>query len=218
MADISIVSGTIAEFIDGALTIVMLMIFYYIVRIFMVAPPTKAEREAKRKELEEQRAKWGEWVGGKWKEHQHKQKKEQRKGDVSVVKDNIKDALEGMDNVISSLNKAMKKADLEKAKKAVHKVKGNLHHAVGNLRLLRRKHAGEDGEKIQEIITNVHTVERELIDKVEKDFPTEVDSDHKNYLASVVKYIDAINLLRGNLGNIWNELDDFHEKFEETTK
>ena len=213
MADVSLISGTIAEFIDWALIIVILMIVYYIIRLFIVPPPSKEERLAKQKGLEEQRAKFGEWVGTKFKERKHKAQKEQRKGDVSVVKDNIKDGLEGMEDVRSLLNRAMKKSDLEKAKKVVHKVKDELHHAVGNLRLLRRKHEGDDREKINKIITNVHTVETEFIEKVEKDFPEEVDPVHTKYVTSVAKYITAIDNLRGNLGNIWNELEDFHEKF-----
>ncbi|MBI4151880.1 hypothetical protein HY496_02825, partial [Candidatus Woesearchaeota archaeon] len=140
MADISFISGTIAEFIDGALALVMVMLVYYAIRFFMVAPPTEEERAAKRKELEEQRAKFGEWIGGKFKERKVKAKKEERKGNVSVVKDNIKDALEGMEDIHSLLNRA----DLVKARKAVGRVKQVLHRAVGNLRLLRQKHEGKD--------------------------------------------------------------------------
>lgn len=209
MADISIVSGTIAEFIDGALTIVMLMLFYYIVRIFMVAPPTKAEREAKRKGLEEQRAKWGEWVGGKFKEHKHKVQKEQRKGDVSVVKDNIKDALEGMEDIHSLLNRG----ELDRAKRTVGRVKRDLQHAVGNLRLLRRKHEGDDRKTMQDLIDELHAKEQLFIDEVEHKLPDKVDPDHTKYVNSVKDSIDQIVKLRGSLGDLWNKLEDFHTKY-----
>ncbi len=215
MADVSLISGTIAEFIDGALIIVILMIIYYIVRLFIVPPPSKEERAAKQKELDERRAKFGEWVGTKFKERKHKAQKEQRKGDVSVVKDNIKDALEGMEDVHSLLNKAMKKSDLEKAKKELNKVKDVLRHAVHNLRLLRRKHEGDDRKVMEKVIGEIQRIEKELIDDVEDQIPPDVDSIHSKYVSDVKISIDNIIKLRGSLGGVWNELEDFHVKFGE---
>ncbi len=212
MADISIISGTIAEFIDWALTIIILMIVYYLVRLFIVPPPSKEERAAKQKELDEQRAKFGEWVGNKFKERKHKAQKEQRKGDVSVVKDNIKDALEGMEDVHSLLNKA----DLTKAKRAVDRVKRELHHAVSNLRLMRRKHEGADRQTMQKAIDETHAIEQAFVNDVEHKIPAKVDPDHTKYVTSVKDPIDAVIKLRGSLGTIWNDLEDFHVKFGET--
>ncbi|MBI2103065.1 hypothetical protein HYT55_04450 [Candidatus Woesearchaeota archaeon] len=209
MADISIISGTIAEFIDGALTIVLLMIIYYIIRVFMVAPPSKEERMVKRKELEDQRAEWGKWVGGKFKEHKHKVQKEQRKGDVSVVKDNLKDALEGMEDIHSLLNKA----DLDRVKRTANRVKRDLQRAVGNLRLLRRKHEGEDRKAMQTAIDSLHGIEKMFVDDVEHKLPDKVDPDHTKYVNSVKDPIDAVVKLRGSLGTIWNDLEEFHTKF-----
>ncbi len=214
MADVSLISGTIAEFIDGALIIVILMIVYYIIRLFIVPPPSKEERDRRNKELDEQRAKFGEWVGTKFKERKHKVQKEQRKGDVSVVKDNIKDALEGMEDIHSLLNKA----DLTKAKKTVDRVKRDLHHAVSNLRLLRRKHESDDRVEIQKAIDFMHTVEQGLINDVEKKIPLTVDKDHSVYVNEVKGPIGKITELRGELGKIWTILEDFHVKFEEKKK
>ncbi len=211
MADVSLISGTIAEFIDGALIIVMLMIVYYIIRLFIVPPPSKEERAAKQKELEEQRAKFGEWVGTKFKERKHKAQKEQRKGDVSVVKDNIKDALEGMEDIQSLLNRA----DLTKAKRTIDRVKRDLHHAVSNLRLMRRKHEGPDRQTMQKAINETHAIEQAFLNDVEHKIPAKVDPDHTKYVTSVKDPIDALEKLRGSLGTIWNDLEDFHEKFGE---
>ncbi len=207
MADTSIVTGTIAQFIDGALIIAMLMIIYYIVRFFTVPPPTEEKRAAKKRQLEEQRTKFGEWLGGKLKERKVKAKKEQRKGDVSVAKENIKDALEGLEDIHTFLNQA----ELAKAKKTVERVKRDLHHAVSNLRLLRRKHEGADRQAIQKAIDQVHLVEQNFLKDVERKLPAKVDPNHTNYVNSVKDSIDAITLQRGNLGNVWNMLEDFHE-------
>src|SRR3989344_2942926 len=212
MAEASIVTGTIAEFFDGALFFAMLMIGYYIVRLFIVPPPSKEERTAKRKELEEQRAKWGEWVGSKFKERKHKAQKEQRKGDVSVVKDNIKDALEGMEDIHSLLNRG----NLVKTKTTINRVKRDLHRTVSNLRLLRRKHEGADRQTLQKAIDEVHAIEQAFVADVEHKIPSTVDPDHTKYANSVKDPIDAVVKLRGSLGTIWNDLEDFHAKFPAT--
>lgn len=217
MVETSIVVSTVAQFIGAALIIVMLMIAYYVVRLFLVPPPTKEERAARRKEQEEQQTKFGEWLGGKLKERKLKALKEQRKGDVSVVKDNIKDALEGMEDIPRLLNKASNNADLTEARKKVERVKQDLHNAVSNLRILRRKHEGTDRQVIQKAINETHTVEQNFIVNVEQKIPKTFPKNRKTYNGSISSPMGQITTLRGSLGTIWNDLEEFHTKFGEKT-
>ncbi len=70
-----IIQTTIGDFLDYAMGIVVIMIVYYIGKFFLFAePPTKEERERRRQEAEQQQAHFKDWVGGKLKEHDDKQK------------------------------------------------------------------------------------------------------------------------------------------------
>lgn len=217
MVETSIVVSTVAQFIGAALIIVMLMIAYYVVRLFLVPPPTKEERTARRKEQEEQQAKFGDWLSGKLKERKLKAQKEQRRGDVSVVKDNIKDALEGMEDIPRLLNKASNNADLAEARKKIERVKQDLHHAVSNLRILRRKQEGDDRQAIQKVINETHAVEQKFIHEVEQKIPKTFPKIRKTYVKNIISPITQITTLRGSLGTIWNDLEEFHTKFGEKT-
>ena len=68
------VGNTVLEFIDLALTAVSIMIFWYVIKFFLVAPPTEADKAASKAKDQEKYDKFRDWLGTK------KEAKEKKKG------------------------------------------------------------------------------------------------------------------------------------------
>lgn len=73
-----IVGGTVGEFVSYAMAVVAIMVIYYIIKFFMVQPPTKEEREEAERE---QKKAWTEAFG------KLKQKTEEREKKIKTEKE-----------------------------------------------------------------------------------------------------------------------------------
>ncbi len=62
MATWPFLTGSVNEFLDGALIVVAIMIIWYIIKFFLVAPPTKEEKDARALEDAEKRKKFIQWI------------------------------------------------------------------------------------------------------------------------------------------------------------
>ena len=72
------VSGSVLQFIDLARGIVGLMLLWYIVKFFLVAPPTEESKKARKIEQDEKAKKFRDFLGGKYKEHKEAGEKKKK--------------------------------------------------------------------------------------------------------------------------------------------
>lgn len=203
------VLGTVQEFIDWSLTIVSIMIIWYVVKFFIVAPPTKAEKEIKEKEWAERGAKGREWLKGKYKEHKTKEEKERKKDLVSPIKENLKDAIEAAEEALHLIGTARTEHDHHQIHKTFKKFDQEMKHAWGNIRLLRRKAEGAERDFLTQLLNEVEAVKDHVNDNLRDKLP----EMGVNFLAEAkAKEIDqGIKKVRGVCHDIWKKVEKFHE-------
>lgn len=199
----SVVSATVSSFIDYALAAVTIMIVWYAIKFFMVAPPTKEEKEAA---LQAQRGAWNEVIteaGKKSKaSREEREKKEYEKGlknRASAVIDNLKDAFDASADAIHALDRK----NPTDAIKDVDKFELLLKRAWRNLRTLQSYAKGDDRQKIEHIRAQVDAVHVFIIDKVKGKIPRNVDANWNTAIDSISK--ELVNQRSSN-GAIFKDL------------
>jgi hypothetical protein len=166
------VSGSVLQFIDLARGIVGLMILWYIVKFFLVAPPTKEQKEAKKIEQDEKAKKFRDFLGGKYKEHKEA-------GEKKRTSDKEKLA-------------AMKAAS--KRKSILNPAKGFLIHAERNLEELKDDHFSDKSDraveeakrKAEEIFRHMKSSKRGL-----RAARHAAEGDKKEYIKKMYETIEA---------------------------
>ena len=202
-----IVSHTVNEFINWAMTIVSIMIIYYVVKFFLVAPPKAEDKDA---EQEKRREKFKGWIEDQDKKKKDKVKKkkdaeekENKKNLVSPSKDNIKNALDKVEEVMIHIgNKARSKAE-DSAKDADDLVD----QAAKHLQVLRRKYKGAERKHVNEVIHILHAINAALKGQIKR-LP---DPTHRDWSGVSRSVYDHVKNMRGSLGAAWDKLDEFHE-------
>ncbi len=208
MAFSDIVGTSVTQFVDYALAIVSVMILYYIVKFFLVGPPTKEEKE---KELEGRRKAFGEWrekssEDSKKKAELKKKEKEKarKKNVVSPIKENLVNAVEAVDEAIGHLN--MKKPD--KVREVSKKLHRHLETAWANLKLLRRDLEGQEREFASDLIEQVLAVQKLLHDAVKDKLPHRVDA---TWAAAVGAIQTDLKTVRSACGALFKKVEQFHQ-------
>ncbi len=160
----TLVQTTIGDFIDYAMGIVGIMIVYYVIKLFTVEPPTKEDRERRRQEVEQRQAQFKDWVGGKLKEHDDKQKnhreaeskagqKRMRERSVHVPLTHLFRAKEKAKMLLLELNHNVnndkdREEVVEKSKKILGELHENLKIVYGSLYRLRHGNAAHFFEQL----------------------------------------------------------------------
>lgn len=203
------VIATVDEFINWSLTIVSLMIIWYVIKFFSVAPPTEEDKQKSKDEWEQKGAKMREWFGKKMTEREEKEKAatkakkekaKERKASVSI--EGLRKAIEATERLDLHLSKGERKL----VHKEIQELNRFMDEAWKNLQLLRKKHP-EDSEKIDKIIGNLHASQKEFLKDVKGKLPKKIISANKDKWQNAVSEIEPlIGKIRGNLGSAFQEV------------
>ena len=211
-----IVTGSLLQFIDGAMGLVTLMLVYYIFKFFFVSPPDKKDKE---KALADRQQAWGQFWDKRKKSSEEKAKaekedkerrikeeeKKKKKDLVSPVKENVIDAVEALEEAIDSLDHCQP----DKVREFSKKFNKSADKAWGNLRLLRRNQEKEaDKNYATQLITKVETAKKVANDAV-KDHLKKSTDPHWTSTAKTVR--DELMKARGDLGIVFKGLEQFHQ-------
>jgi hypothetical protein len=204
----NVVGNSVNQFIDGAMTIVIIMIVWYCIKFFLVTPPTKEEKAARREEEMERGKKfWGK-VKEKGKESGIKQEKEKKKNKISPAKKHIVKAQEASEYAMESIRRAAKPADVKKITGGIEDFEHHLHKSWKYLKLLRRDATdNKDKDAIHEIMVLIEA-EKDNIKKIKANFP-KFDTD---WVANITPILDELKTLRGSVHAVWNKMMEYHEK------
>jgi len=208
------VLGTVTEFIDWSLTIVSIMIIWYVIKFFIVKPPTEDEKKAKDQEWAERGGKMRQLLGEKADERKKREKasetklKEQvesgRKRDlVSPIKDHVIKA----SKAISEVQNYLSDLDAKKSKDIISDVKKHVKKAVRRSQELLANVEGKDRGEVEDIIKWLHSLQEGFLNNVIADIPKKIKK--ASDIKGVLKKFDDV---RGSLGNIFEHLEKFHKK------
>lgn len=191
-------------FTSYAITVVTLMIIYYIIKFFMVAPPTKEQREANKADREAKAKKWRDWVGGSIKESQTKSKtkaeKQKKKDLVSKPKQYVRKSIEACDEAIRYLDKK----DITKFHKSIKYFNGELKGLWGYLKIMRTR-VPKEWKSIGDLITEIEVISKDLNDK------SKIPKEAKMKKSDIPNTRDEIIRLRGLCGDIFEKLEKYHK-------
>ncbi|MBT3814235.1 hypothetical protein HOE37_01635 [Candidatus Woesearchaeota archaeon] len=186
------VSGSVLQFIDLARGIVGLMLLWYIVKFFLVAPPTEESKKARKIEQDEKAKKFRDFLGGKYKEHKEagEKKKKTDKEKLAAMKATKK--REGLLSPIRGYLVEVQtdlgdlKADGfsdktdEVVKEAKEQVKGiveNLKNFKKGLRAARHSTEGEKKVYLQKMYDSVEAIMSHLDREVVRRMPDPGEPD-----------------------------------------
>jgi hypothetical protein len=208
MAGISdIVGRTVVDFIDGAMVILTIMIIWYCIKFFLVTPPTKEEKEAKRLEDEERGKKF--WGGVKEKVDKSKkeQEKQEKKDKISPAKKHLVKAQETSEYIMESLRRASQKSDLKKINEGIEDFEHHLHKAWKFLRVLRRNaSSNEDKDHIHHIMEGIEVAKDHVLKEIKGKIP-DYDAD---WATKVGPVLTEIGKLRAHVHNAWDQMMKYH--------
>ncbi len=208
-----VVGRTVLDFINYALGIALIMVIYYAVKFFLVAPPTKEEKERK---LQSQREAWQDTIQ-KYKEKSKKRreleelkKEKKRKKDlVSPVKDNLVHAIEAADEALSLLTLAKTPDEREKILELAKAFNRKMEHARKNLRVLRRNVERSEWDFVNKCMEQAEAIEEYVTDNFKKKLP-EMSAAFRNQVVSE-GIPSAAKKARGMVHELWKKLEEFHQ-------
>lgn len=199
----NIVSATVSSFIEYALIIVTIMIIWYIIKFFLVEPPTKEEKEAS---LQAQREAWGGMINevgkkGKASREAREQKEYERglENRANVVIDNLKDGFDAAADAIHALDQKNPSAAID----AVDEFETKLKLAWRNLRILQQYAKGNHKQAVENIRAQVDAVHVFIIDKIKGKIPRRVADWNAGDIDALRKELVS---RRGSSGAIFNNL------------
>ena len=204
----NIVGNTVNDFIDGAMVVLTIMIIWYIIKFFLVAPPTKEEREVQRnEELEKGKKFWGK-VKEKGEKSKVEQDRKKRKNQMRGPTHHIVKAQEASEYAIERIRKASKKSDPKQIKEAINDFEEHLHNAWGHLARARLSTSKtEDKESIHKIMLVIEGVKDQISKKI-KDKVPEFDAD---WATNIKPIFDELGKARGTVHLIWDNLMNYHK-------
>jgi hypothetical protein len=203
-----IVGNTVNSFIDGAMVVLTIMIIWYCIKFFIVAPPTKEERAIKDAEFKEKAKKFWGGVKEKSKKSKLEQEKEEKKDKISPAKKHLVKAQESSEYAMESIRQAAKKSDVKKVVTAIEDLEHHLHKSWSFLKLLRRNATtNEDKDKIHHIMEGIEAIKNNVTTKVKGKVP-EFDA---GWATKVAPILSEISSLRGSVHAIWNEMMNYHK-------
>jgi hypothetical protein len=205
----NMVGNSVNQFLDGAMAVVIIMILWYCIKFFLVAPPTKEERAAKHEEDKERAGKfWGK-IKEKNEESKAEQERKKKEDKISPAKKHLRKAQETSEYAMEAIRRATKKDDVKKIIGAVEDFEYHLHKSWKYLKVLRRDATtSEDKDHIHGIMEGIEAVKNNVTTKVKGKIP-EFDVDWVDKIAPI---LGEIKTLRGSVHAVWNETMDYHKK------
>ena len=204
----NLVGQTVLDFIDYALVLVTIMVAWYAVKFFMVAPPTKEEKNAA---LQETRDAWGNVIK-KAKEHRQERKEretqeQEKQRKVNLASPIVRDVRRTVETAEEALHH-FDDINLPKLKRSVKELNGHLHDMWTHASQLRRKVKDAPRRKVEEIIVHIQTARQEFGQKVKGKIPATASA---NWHQSQAIVRDALDEIRQLAGDIFNKVEEFEQ-------
>ena len=196
-----IVSRSVNDFADYALAIVTIMIIYYVIKFFMVAPPTKEEREVGEQERQKKAKEFWHYAGEK-----HKLSK--RRESVRHPKANLVQSIEDCDDLMKSLAQRNRKGAVADAKEDLKRLRHNLDLALRYLRRNRRRESGEGYQFFDKMYAECGTAVTEA-EHIE--IPLPAAPDWETRVREINEAVKGSQGIRAVCGIIIHSLDTFVE-------
>ncbi len=173
---------TVAQFIDYAMVVVIILIIWYVGKFFFVSPPTKAERDARRAEASANRERALGWFKDKMEADKKAGEHGRRHDEVAYIRRHLLEAQTRARHAIHSLELAERASDessrhrvARTMRRDLRRLEHELHRAVRALD--HRKHdekhfpgfadlAGSAGSLLTQVEHALHTELDELEDAV----------------------------------------------------
>jgi hypothetical protein len=200
------VVASITTFIDWALTIVSVMIIWYVIKFFLVEPPTKADKVAAEAADKEKGQKMRDWLTGKAKEQKGKDAKKRRENELKPAKAHLVEAIGNGEDLVSSFSGYDKGASLAQAKTHLRDLRSNLKMAVHNLRHVRRQADGDSLKLLDSLYKNSGVA---LSKAKDLELP---DRDSENWTKDVNDLVKAVKEVRRITGAVLEVLDKYIQK------
>ncbi|MBI2582042.1 hypothetical protein HYV87_02870 [Candidatus Woesearchaeota archaeon] len=197
------VAGTVQQFIDWALSLVSLMIFWYIVKFFFVAPPTDAEKDLADKEWQQKGAALREWVGKKAEAQSAKEEKGRREDLTSPARKNLVDAMKEVSEIQTQLSHLKPKA----ARNGIKRLKKQLKEAIRNCNRLLASADKEDRDYIGEVTNWLHAIQQNVLDELDSKIPKEITDR-----GEISKILEKFKDLGAKFGNVYEGLEKYHKR------
>ncbi len=210
------VAGTMANFLAWALYIVGIMILWYIVKFFLVSPPTEEEIAKSDKEWREGGEKARKSLGQKWDEQKAREENARRAQSVREPKSYLINAIDACEGLLTALYRSARtpeerKVAVDKAEKQLKHLKKSLKKAVRSLRYLRRKEKG----KIYEWFDNLYSYAGVALSTARNvSLPKPTAENWEQSLAAINGGIMGPQGIRSTCGAIIKALDAFVEHQE----
>ncbi len=218
------VTGTVQEFIDYALTIVSLMIIWYMVKFFWAAPPTKEERKQIEEEWAERGAQARGWLKEKITEMKKKDEetervdkeqheRERRKERVRVPRASLTNAIETVEKLEEALLQPDREKVLDEVQHHLTKLETSLKTVLSSLQRIRRSEPNE-----HELFKFFNTLYSEAATALEKtkDFvmPLQNDADWANKLAALKQQATGDQGVKEVCASVLDKLQKFVKEQE----
>jgi hypothetical protein len=200
------VTGSVMQFIDLATGIATLMLIWYCVKFFLVAPPTEETKKARKIEQEEKAKKFRDFLGGKYKEHKDagEKKRTSDKEKLAAIKAASKrrGLLEPIQGFLVEVETELgdlksdgfdEKSDgaVREAKEKVKEVVKNLKHFKKGLRAARHSTEGEKKVFLQKMYNSIEAImshlDKEIVRKMPD--PGEPDATWKGKVTAIKSQI-----------------------------
>ncbi len=205
----NIVGSTVNDFIDGAMVVLTIMIIWYCIKFFLVAPPTKEERNAKHEEDLERGKKF--WGGVKEKAEKSKveQEKKQKEDSMRLPKRFIVQSQQASEYVMELMRRASKKSDVKKIEDAIEDFEKHLHKSWQHLARARLNATKtKDKDTIHGIMLDIEGVKDQIAHKIKGKVP---DFDPTTWSSAIDSIIIELGKARGTVHNTWNKIMNYHK-------
>lgn len=200
----TVVAGSINQFTSYALSIVSLMIIYYIVKFFLV--PSEGDEEAEKK-WQERGGKLGTAVKDMFESKEKKaletletkkkeEVKQKKREHSSPARDNLVKAIEACDNAINHIDNNK----VKEAKKAIKDFEKELKDAWGNMKTFRRKVKDKEREFVQDMVNELEAVNKQAQDEI-----VQKAKNAKN----LPGIRESLKTVRGSCGAVFKKLNTF---------
>lgn len=194
----NIVLNSVNLFLDYALTIVGIMILYYIGKlIFHTTPEEEAEGE-------ERRAGFKKYVTEKYKAMKEKEEKRHKKDLVSPAKSSLVKAIESCDQIIKELNTDR----LTEIKASAKEVDEQIELAWRRLRKMRHKTEGAERDTVNQLVEQIEAIGDQFKQDFKDKLPKKINPINWKKQAPALQKVVAN--IRASCGLIFSKLEKYH--------
>ena len=204
------VGNTVLKFIDLALTAVVIMIFWYVIKFFLVAPPTEADKAASKSKDQEKYDKLREWLGTKKEAKEKKKGFEKRKALLEPATAYIRLAGEAAEKLKDDDLQVKTAAAVTRAKNRANTIESNLRSCKSVLRAAKIKEKTEKKEFIQKIYDTNEVALKTYRDNIKNKVPLHTVSaaDWTSGVSNIEHYANEIKGLCGYIESVIHKFID----------